>query len=652
MDTAPNTASFPHPAPAYGPGAVPRVVVVGGGHAGVEAALAAARMGAQAVLCSFRMDLCGEMSCNPAIGGLGKGQLVRELDALGGLMGRAADATGIQFRLLNAAKGFAVQAPRCQSDRHRYREFVTAAVRAAADELPLELCEGAVEGLIVEPGPGGRPAVRGVTLKDGREVRGDAVVLTTGTFLGALMYRGDAVEEGGRAGEQAAMGLTGELAGLGLELGRLKTGTPARVHKDSVDWARTERQEGDARPTAFSFANAGAADFPALEQVACHITYTTPATHALIADNVHLSPMYGGRIQGVGPRYCPSVEDKVMRFADRDRHQVFIEPEGLGTDAIYLNGLSTSLPDEVQDAFLRTVPGLEDVRFLRYGYAVEYDYVLPHQLDPSLAAPAVCGLFLAGQINGTSGYEEAAVQGLLAGANAALWLRGDGPFVLARHEAYAGVLVDDLVVSQPTEPYRMFTSRAEYRLLLRQDDADRRLVARAAEVGLLGPEREAMTARLAARLARLEAGRDLLEATRVPAFDGKRAAELLKRPEVTLDTLEADGHVDLAPLGLTRLDRTTLEADGKYAGYIQRQADTVARMAKEEATPIPRDFDFHALTGLRGEAAEKLSTLRPATLGAAGRIAGINPPDVALLSVHLARRTRERREVSGVSGGA
>ena len=628
--------AFPHPAPPSGG----RVLVVGGGHAGVEAALAAARLGAPTTLVSFSLDLLGEMSCNPAIGGLGKGQLVREVDALGGLMGQVADATGIQFRMLNTAKGFAVQAPRCQSDRHLYREEVVRRVRQAAEELPLELRAAAVEGLVLAPGADGRPKVCGVRLKGGEELLAEAVILTTGTFLGALMYRGESVEEGGRAGEPAAHGLTGELALLGLSLGRLKTGTPPRVHKDSIDWSRTEEQAGDERPSAFSFANAGVSDFPRLPQIACHITYTNPATHDFIAANIHRSPMYAGRIQGVGPRYCPSVEDKVMRFRDRERHQVFLEPEGLSTDAVYLNGLSTSLPDDVQDTFLRTVPGLERIEFLRHGYAVEYDYVLPHQLHASLSVPLVEGLFLAGQINGTSGYEEAAVQGLMAGSNAALWLAGEAPFVLGRHEAYSGVLVDDLVVSQPTEPYRMFTSRAEFRLLLRQDDADRRLVQRAAERGLLGPDADAAMARLDDRLARLEAARAVCAATRHPDFDQRPIDELLKRPELTLDNLEAAGALDLSGIALTPLDRVTLEADIKYAGYVKRQDMAVERAARDEGIAIPADMDFSGLSGLRNEAAEKLTTLRPATLGAAGRIAGINPPDVALLAVHLERRRR------------
>ena len=588
------------------------------------------------------------MSCNPAIGGLGKGQLVREVDALGGLMGEVADATGIQFRMLNTAKGFAVRSPRCQSDRHEYRDEVVRRVSAACESLPLEVLEAGVRGLVVEPAAGGAvgprvPTVRGVRLEDGRELSARAVILTTGTFLEALMYRGDEVEAGGRAEEPAAKGLSGELRALGLELGRLKTGTPARVEHGSIDWDALELQEGDAEPTAFSFANAEVGTrFPRLDQIACHISWTNERTHEIIAANIHKSPMYAGRIHGTGARYCPSVEDKVMRFPDRERHQVFLEPEGLGTDAVYLNGVSTSLPRDVQDAFLRTIPGLEELVFQRHGYAVEYDFVLPAQLDPSLCLAKVAGLFLAGQINGTSGYEEAAAQGLMAGTNAGLWLSERAPFLLERHEAYTGVLVDDLVVSRPTEPYRMFTSRAEYRLLLRQDDADRRLVERAHAVGLVG---EAALERTRSRVARVEAAAELLRKTRLAAFDGRAAAEVLKRPELNLDGIEAEltaaGHPGaLSALGLTGLDRVTVEADIKYEGYVARQHEAVQRMRREETTPIPKGLDFRALEGLRIEAVEKLAEFGPTTLGAAGRIAGINPPDVALLSVHLDRLRR------------
>ncbi len=613
------------------------VVVVGGGHAGVEAALAAARLGARTALVSFSKAGLGEMSCNPAIGGLGKGQLVRELDALGGIMGQIADATGIQFKMLNTAKGFAVQAPRVQSDRHLYRDAVVERVAQECERHDLVVVEGeAIDLIVATDGPVMR--ICGVKLANGESLISTATVLTTGTFLGALMYRGDEVEEGGRAEEPASFGLTNALSKLGLELGRLKTGTPARVEKSSINWSVAEAQYGDEFPSPFSFENAEAgAPFPRLEQVPCHITWTNPQTHELIAKNVHLAPMYAGKIAGVGPRYCPSVEDKVMRFADRDRHQVFLEPEGLTTDAVYLNGLSTSLPRDVQEDFLRTIPGLENLVLQRHGYAVEYDYVLPAQLDSTLAAQAMSGLYLAGQINGTSGYEEAATQGLIAGANAALWLLGMEPFVLERHEAYIGVLVDDLIVSRPTEPYRMFSSRAEYRLLLRQDDADRRLAQRGHDVGLTSDEG---LARMLARFSRIDAAKVFLGGCRLPTFSGKDAVEVLRRPEITLDILEAVHGVDLAPLKLTRADRLTLEADIKYAGYVKRQQVSVERAARQEGTLIPVDFDFYGLSGLRGEAAEKLSDLRPRTLGAAGRIAGINPPDVALLSVHIERLRR------------
>lgn len=606
------------------------VLVIGAGHAGTEAALAAARLGAKTALLTTNCDTVGQMSCNPAIGGVGKGQIVREIDALGGAMGRAIDATGIQFRMLNKRKGPAMHSPRAQADKKLYQAEIK---RIVEEQENLSLRQEVVEDLIIEKGAGGgRQADSQIV---GVRVRGDAiysaktVVLTTGTFLQALMHTGEAKTAGGRAGEGTSQGISGALNRLGVQLERFKTGTPPRLNGRTIDYSKTELQPGDEQPKPFSYLNTSID----VEQLPCYITYTNEAVHDLIRENLQRAPMYTGQIESNGPRYCPSIEDKVVRFADKSQHQLFLEPEGRNTLEIYVNGVSTSLPRDVQDQMFRLIPGLENAEIMRYGYAVEYDYAPPDQLQASLESKLCDGLYFAGQINGTTGYEEAGAQGLIAGANAALALQCREPLVLSRDQAYIGVLIDDLVTCGVDEPYRMFTSRAEYRLLLRQDNADRRLTPLAHELGLADAGRQK---RLQHKQDEIDRVCALLNTVRC---EGDLLSKYIRRPEVEWSDI-VERLPELAPLDPEVAEQVLF--DLKYAGYVARQHVEVERQQRLASKRIPRGFDYQRLTQLRAEAREKFERIQPGDLSQASRISGITPADIALLMVHFEGNAKSR----------
>ncbi|MCC6811639.1 MAG: tRNA uridine-5-carboxymethylaminomethyl(34) synthesis enzyme MnmG [Deltaproteobacteria bacterium] len=614
------------------------IIVIGAGHAGCEATLAAARMGAKTLLVTMNLDTIALMSCNPAIGGVAKGHLVKEIDALGGEMGRAIDQTGIQFRRLNTSKGPAVRATRAQADKLRYRIYMKQRLENAENVF---LKQAMVEELLVEDG-----VVRGIETTIGERISGGAVIITTGTFLRGLMHVGDKQQRAGRAGDPPSMNLSASLERHGIRLGRLKTGTTPRLNGRTIDWASLEEQPGDTPAPLFSWGSTA----PALEQRSCFITYTNARTHDVIRGGLSRSPLYSGKITGVGPRYCPSIEDKVVRFCDKERHHIFLEPEGLDTVEVYPNGLSTSLPYDLQLQFLRTIPGLERVEIMRAGYAIEYDFAPPTQVDQNLETRCVRNLFLAGQINGTSGYEEAAVQGLLAGANAVLRLRGEEPLLLGRDEAYAGVLVDDLITKGTEEPYRMMTSRAEHRLRLREDNADERLTRRGIGLGLVGEEQAKMfhvkhSAQAALRrmlqettIAPAEANSRLAELGSAPLRGAMSLAELLQRPEVSIAGLRRYWDLPETPTAWAE----TVETDIKYAGYRAREESEAARLFDLDGVRIPPDLDVTALSGLSREVREKLGRYRPANLGQASRISGVTPAAVQALLVHLeARRQRD-----------